>query len=200
MRRPGGPVAESLSLITMPTARGFVAAAAGGIGAAALSLWLAPDMTGACGAGLALISAAIALTDARHMIIPNELNAAALALALVNAAVTAPDAVGGALVMAGLRGITTMSAFLVLRLAHQRLRGSEGLGLGDVKLAFVAGAWLDWPLIAVAVEIAAVAAILWFLSLRAAGTTSFDRAKRLPFGTFLAPAIWFAWLIAIVLP
>ncbi len=42
---------------------------------------------------------------------------------------------------------------------YRRLRGREGIGLGDVKLAGVAGAWLDWQSIPIAVEIAALAAL-----------------------------------------
>ncbi len=49
--------------------------------------------------------------------------------------------------------------FLGLRALYARLRDREGLGLGDVKLAAVAGAWLDWPMIPVAIEIAAFAAL-----------------------------------------
>ena len=36
------------------------------------------------------------------------------------------------------------ASFFALRYGYARLRGRQGLGLGDVKLAFVAGAWLDW--------------------------------------------------------
>jgi leader peptidase (prepilin peptidase)/N-methyltransferase len=90
-------------------------------------------------------------------------------------------------------------SFQVLRAGYRRLRGREGLGLGDVKLAGVAGAWLDWTMMPVAVEIAALSALVAYLlrvwirrrPLRAAG--------RLPFGLFLAPAIWLSWLLQEIL-
>jgi leader peptidase (prepilin peptidase)/N-methyltransferase len=100
-----------------------------------------------------------------------------------------------AVAMALLRGAVLALSFLALRAAYKRLRGREGLGLGDVKLAGVAGAWLEWMTMPIAIEIAALTALtaymlrLWLRRrpLRAAG--------RLPFGLFLAPAIWLSWLL-----
>lgn len=169
-----------------------------GAGAAALSVWLVHGTVGILGAGLALLTTAIAIVDVRHLIIPNELNAGALALALVHAAAIAPDAVIESIGNAALRGTVTMLLFFGLRVAYRKLRAREGLGLGDVKLALVAGAWLDWRMIAVAVEIAAAAAIVAFIVGRATATTRFDMTTRLPLGLFLAPAIWIAWLIGAV--
>ena len=80
---------------------------------------------------------------------------AALALGLVHAAIAQPDGIGEALAIAALRGAVTAAAFFGLWALYRRLRGREGIGLGDVKLAGVAGAWLDWPSIPIAVEIAA---------------------------------------------
>ena len=136
----------------------YVAGALLGLSAAALSIWAAPGLPGFLGAGLALLMVAIAVIDARHFIIPNELNAAALALALINAAALAPGALAESLAEAVLRGAATFLLFFALRIAYRRLRGREGMGLGDVKLAFVAGVWLGWTLIPLAIEIAAGAA------------------------------------------
>lgn len=166
--------------------------------AASVSILAVPGTPGWLGGGLALLMMAIAAIDARHLIIPNELNAAALALALVHAAALAPSAILESLAMAVLRGTVTMLLFLALRIAYRRLRGREGLGLGDVKLAFVAGAWLDWMMIPVAIEIGAAGALLAFLAWRAVLKQRAGFATRLPFGLFLAPAIWLAWLIGAV--
>ena len=75
------------------------------------------------------------------------------------------------------------------------LRGVEGLGLGDVKLAAVAGVWLDWADLPAAVELAAVAALATVLYRRWRGE-DLGMQARLPFGAFLAPAIWLCWLVA----
>ena len=169
-----------------------------GCAAIAASVWAAPGGKGLVGAGLAVIMLAIAVIDARSLRIPNELNAAALALALINAVLSAP--VLGSLAEAALRGAVTMLVFLGIRVGYRRLRGREGLGLGDVKLAFVAGAWLDWLMVAVAVEIAAVIALAGYVLWPLLAKRSIDAASRLPFGLFFAPAIWVAWLIAALLP
>ena len=50
-------------------------------------------------------------------------------------------------------------AFFSLRILYRRIRGHDGIGLGDVKLAGVAGVWLDWWVLPVAIEIAALAAL-----------------------------------------
>ena len=166
--------------------------------AVAASLWAAPGGQGIVGAALALVMLAIAVIDARSLRIPNELNAVALALALINTVLSAP--VLGSLAEAALRGAVTMLVFLGIRIGYRRLRGREGLGLGDVKLAFVAGAWLDWLMIAVAVELAAVAALAGYVLWPLLAKQPLDAASRLPFGLFFAPAIWAAWLLAALLP
>ena len=169
------------------------------LAAFATSLAAAPGLAGWLGAGLALIMIAVAVIDARFFIIPNELSGAGFALALVNAAVLAPadmwSAIGLALLRAALLGLL----FYGLRALYRRVRGREGLGLGDVKLAAVAGAWLDWMSAPIAIEIAALAAIAVFAVRYYAGGRTLDVAAKFPFGLFLAPSIWLAWLIEVTL-
>jgi len=174
-----------------------VAAALGTLAIAAVlaSIKLAPGAPGLLGAALALIALAIAAIDARWFVIPNELNAAGFALGLINAAVLAPDAIWEAVGLGALRGAALALAFLGLRALYRRWRGREGLGLGDVKLAAVAGAWLDWATLPIVIEIAALAALAAFgfrlYLLRKPVTT----ALKFPFGLFLAPAIWVGWVV-----
>ena len=146
------------------------------------------------GAGLACLMVAIAAVDARRFIIPDEFSAAALALGLADAAIRHPDGIGEALAIAALRGAIMALAFFALWAAYRRLRGRDGIGLGDVKLAGVAGVWLDWPSIPIAVEIAALAALAVCLVRWLALGRAISATTRLPFGLFLAPAIWIAWL------
>jgi leader peptidase (prepilin peptidase)/N-methyltransferase len=167
-----------------------------GIVAVAASLFAAPDLRGAMGAGLALLMLAIAIVDARHCIIPDELNAAAFALAISSAAIVYSDAAPAGIAAAFLRGAVLALTFLSLRFGYRRLRGREGIGLGDVKLAAVAGAWLDWPMMPVAVELAAVAALTAYTARQLLLGRRFSATNRLPFGLFFAPAIWVTWLFA----
>ncbi|HKS61054.1 MAG TPA: A24 family peptidase [Xanthobacteraceae bacterium] len=170
----------------------LLALMAAGVG---VSLWAAPGVPGWLGAGLALIVLAIAVIDARLFIIPDELTIAGFVLALINAAVISPfdrwEAVGVAL----LRGAVLALLFFALRTGYRRLRGREGIGLGDVKLAGVAGAWLSLVVIPIAVEIAALAAIALFCARHYAAGKPIDTALKFPFGLFFAPAIWIGWLL-----
>ena len=169
------------------------------IAACVASRVAAPAPPGYLGAGLALIAIAIAVIDARWFIIPNELSTAGLVLGLVNAAMQAPEAIWEAVVIAVLRGAVLALLFLGLRSAYRRWRGRDGIGLGDVKLAGVAGVWLDWMTIPIAIEIAALTAIAAYGVRYYTGTRAFDASLKFPFGLFLAPAIWVGWLIEVTL-
>ena len=170
-----------------------------GLAAVAASLWAASGTGGLLGAGLALLMLAIAVVDYRFLIIPNELTAAALALAVINALVAETPSMVESLAAAALRGAATMLFFLGVRWLYGWLRQREGLGLGDVKLAFIAGAWLDWTMIPVAIEIAALGALMAYGAWQLFGTGTINSMSRLPFGLFFAPAIWFSWLLSAVL-
>src|SRR5262249_17179101 len=150
---------------------------------------------GVIGAGLAILMIAIAIIDARRFIIPDELTAAALTLGLLDAVIQEPDTVLHALSTAALRGAIVALAFFRLRVLYKLVRGREGIGLGDVKLAGVAGVWLDWWTIPIAIEIAALAALAVYATRLLYRGGSVRPMARLPFGPFLAPAIWLSWLL-----
>jgi leader peptidase (prepilin peptidase) / N-methyltransferase len=168
------------------------------VGAASIaaSLIVLPNALGVVGGGLAILMFAIAVIDARRFIIPNELTAAALALGFLNAAMQDSGYVLQSLTGATLRGAVMAIAFLSLRVLYRRIRGRDGIGLGDVKLAGVAGVWLDWWVLPVAIEIAALAAIAVYAVRFLYGRRPSAHLKaKLPFGLFLAPAIWVGWLL-----
>ena len=170
-----------------------------GLMAAAASIWAVPGAGGFLGAGLALLMLAIALVDFRHMLIPDRLSAAALALAIINAGIADMASIVDGIAAAALRGTLTMLVFLALRAAYRWWRQREGIGLGDVKLAFVAGAWLDGVMIPVAVEIAALAALMTYVTWHLVAKQPLNATSRLPFGLFFAPAIWLSWLLGEVI-
>lgn len=161
----------------------------------AASLILLPNAQGAIGGGLAVLMIAIAVVDARRFIIPDELTAAALVLGFLHAAIQASDLVMEALASAALRGAVLAFVFLSLRVLFRRIRGREGIGLGDVKLAGVAGVWLDWSMAPVAIEIAALAALAAYGMRLLSKGRPVRSTSRMPFGLFFAPAIWLGWLL-----
>ncbi len=165
------------------------------VAAVIVSFVSAPGSIGILGAALALLTLTIAIIDWHRFVIPNALSGAGLALALVYTAVQEPNAMLIAVAFAVLRGVILAAIFLLIRYAYTRIRGREGIGLGDVKLAGVAGAWLDWPLMPTVVEIAACAALLVYLVRHFAGGQSLHATSRLPFGLFFAPAIWICWFL-----
>jgi leader peptidase (prepilin peptidase)/N-methyltransferase len=165
------------------------------IAAVAASIAAKPDIEGCFGAGLALLMLAIARHDARHLIIPNHLTAASFVLGLASVAAAEPlfiaAAVGGAL----LRAAIAFAVFLAIKLGYRWWRGVEGIGMGDVKLAAAAGVWLDWLPLAVAVEMAVLAALAGYMLRQIIKRRPLRATGALPFGLYLAPSIWLGWLL-----
>jgi leader peptidase (prepilin peptidase)/N-methyltransferase len=180
---------------TKARALGICAVALLALIAIAASIRAAPGLAGYLGAALALLMLAIAIVDARRFIIPDQLSAAGFALGLINAAVIAPHEMWQAAGIAFARGAVLALLFYALRALYRRLRGRQGIGLGDVKLAAVAGAWLDWQTMPIAVEIAALAALGLIGIRHYASGRPLDTALKFPFGLFLAPSIWACWLL-----
>jgi leader peptidase (prepilin peptidase)/N-methyltransferase len=77
----------------------------------------------------------------------------------------------------------------LVRWGYAWRRGREGIGLGVVKLAAAIGAWLPVEAIPMCFLLATGAAFVAVLLARFRGE-SFDRATRIPFGTFLCPSLW----------
>lgn len=171
--------------------------AAGG-GAVLTSIVAAPGWSGAGGAVLAGLMLAIAVVDHRRMIIPDELNALAFIVGLVAAGIgtEGPSSIVilQALAQTLVRASLMFVLFFAFRVVFRMLRGAEGMGFGDVKLAAVAGVWLDWAFLPVAIEIATLSALAVALYARFRDH-GFDRKARLPFGAFFAPAIWICWVL-----
>jgi leader peptidase (prepilin peptidase) / N-methyltransferase len=146
---------------------------------------------------LAGLMGTIAFVDFREFRVPDILN---LPAALGGLVVVALDArwlaidVLPALGSAVLSMLVCGGIFLVLREAFFRLRGYEGLGFGDVKLAATGGVWLGWQDFPLAVLVAAIGAIILVAVATFAGRGAWSRERKIPFATFLAPAIWCCWI------
>ena len=120
---------------------------AAGFGAVASSFAVAPGWIGVCGAVLAVLMLTIAVIDRRQQIIPDPLNGLAFVGGLIAAILIAEISPAAAALDALMRAAVMFCLFYGFRTAYRRVRGVEGMGFGDVKLAAVAGAWLDWSLL-----------------------------------------------------
>jgi leader peptidase (prepilin peptidase)/N-methyltransferase len=132
---------------------------------------------------------ALGWIDVDHGVLPDSLTLPLIAVGLLVVGTLQPDDVadrvpGAALGYLFLAGVAW---------AYRRLRGREGLGLGDAKLFAAAGAWvgafaLPSVLLGAAVSALAAAAVMVLCG------RSLSRSSALPFGPFLAAATWAVWL------
>jgi len=172
------------------------AALAALLGAAAAASLFEPYQV-AASAFLACLMGAIALVDFRELRVPDVMT---LMVAAGGYGLTILDArwlgqgIFPALADAILSMLICGGVFLLLREAFFRLRGFEGLGLGDVKLAATGGIWLGWRDFPLAVLVAAIVAILLIAARAVLNRGTWSRERKIPFATFLAPAIWLCWI------
>ena len=160
-----------------------------------VSFAVAPGLDGALGGALGLIMLGVAAADSRRFIVPNALSGGAFALGVIYAAATNGDSGVEAVFMALSRAALAAGLFLLVRIAYRSFRGRDGLGLGDVKLAGAAGAWLSLPILPITIEIAALAALGAYGLRQTKRARILRAADRVPFGAFFAPAIWLGWVL-----
>jgi leader peptidase (prepilin peptidase)/N-methyltransferase len=163
---------------------------------AAISLYVLPMPQAAFAAVLAALAIFIAVVDLEYLIIPD---LASIAMFAAGMALVAVEAWPGGLLWelgdALLRSAVAGGILLALRYFYSRRSGVEGLGLGDAKLAAAGAPFLAWPVLPVALLIASVGGLL-AVGLRALAKRKLPaRGAEIPFGAFLAPAIWVAYII-----
>jgi leader peptidase (prepilin peptidase)/N-methyltransferase len=165
------------------------AALALGLAAVAVGalLGLSPPLIAAT-ALLALPLAIVTFTDLRFQRIPDPLSLPLIPAGLLVTLLLWPDDILDRLLAA----MAGAAALLAVRWAYRRWRGIEGLGLGDVKLLALAGAWTGLERLAPIVLIACLAALVVLLFNGRGG--QLQRHTRVPLGAFLAPATLVAWL------
>ena len=132
---------------------------------------------------------AVAIIDYKYYRLPDFLTLPLIPLGLVTAGVKDPMTL-----IDHITGVVAGFAFVViLRAVYRRLRGRDGIGLGDGKLLAASGAFVSWQALPSVILIASLTALALALvwTLRGASLTLVDR---LPFGTFLCLATWIVWL------
>jgi leader peptidase (prepilin peptidase)/N-methyltransferase len=124
----------------------------------------------------------LAWIDFREGIIPDWLNLAIAIVGMIRA-----GAIGGWPLVAEMiaEGALIGAVIWLLRWLYFRLRGVQGLGLGDVKLLAASTVWIGMEGVPVQLLIAALSALLAALLLHVAGSRM-TRHTALPFGPFLA--------------
>ncbi len=147
---------------------------------------------------LAFVAALVALVfiDAEHMILPDVINYPGFALALVARAVV-PNLYGVASIDDGqvpawllslggaLLGALVGGGFLwLVGWLWERFRGVEAMGLGDVKMMFMVGAYLGWPLTLLTIFVGVLGGSVAGVAMMARRGER-DMQMLLPFGIFL---------------
>ena len=119
--------------------------------------------------------------DLEHQILPNEITLPGIVIGFLFSLAFPP---GWRSSLLGLL-VGGLFPFLVAE-AYLRMRGREGMGMGDFKMLAMVGAFLGWPLVWVTLILACILGVVigggaLLISRRSMGT-------RIPFGTFIAVA------------
>jgi leader peptidase (prepilin peptidase)/N-methyltransferase len=133
---------------------------------------------------LAFASALVVLffTDLDCRILPNEITVGGTVAGLIASALVFPPGFQSALI-----GVLVGGGVLwATGEAYERLRGVEGMGMGDVKMLAMIGAVLGWPLMLLTLVASSIVGGLIGAILLAFKADA--RTTALPFGSFLAPA------------
>jgi len=131
---------------------------------------------------LVLLLLPLAFIDLEHHLLPDALTLPGIAAGLAFSAVGALAPLPAALVGAVVGGAIPYLVIVVYRL----VRGVEGMGLGDVKLLAMAGAFLGWQGALLTLGLGSCLGAMVGVALIATGKGGRD--TELPFGVFLALA------------
>ena len=133
--------------------------------------------------GCALI--VLFVTDLQHKILPNVITLPGIVIGFVCSIFLPPGWVSSLIGMLVGGGV-----LFAIAEVYYRVRGQEGLGMGDVKLLGMIGAFLGWKLVLLTLVFASFTGSLAGGMLIASGRGGMKYA--LPFGTFLAVGALFA--------
>jgi leader peptidase (prepilin peptidase)/N-methyltransferase len=171
---------------------------AAGLGVLVFSLAVLPLRLALVSCALGWAMLAIAVVDARRFIIPDMLSLPAIPAGLLASGRLLDPAAAEVADIDHVIGMIAGGASLwLVRALYYRVRGQEGLGLGDVKLAAAGGAWIGWQHLADMILIAAVAALALAVLAAAGRRQELSGASKIPFGSFLAPSIWLVWVLLV---
>lgn len=168
--RCGAPISWRYPIIELTTAALFVACA-----------WrFGLTMEAAVGAIFCILMLVLAMIDADHFLLPDKITLSGIVLGLALQpwlpSTTFLEAVAGTLIGAG-------GLILTINFWYW-LREEEGMGMGDVNMLAMVGAFLGWEGVAITLFSSALAGAVTGLALVLTG--KLNLRSKLPFGTFLA--------------
>lgn len=159
-----------------------------------LALAAIPGIGGSAWALFGWLLLTLAILDWRHFWLPDALTFPLIALGLTTGiwanGVPMADRLIGA--------VAGYGVLLLVALGYKRLRGREGLGLGDAKLLAALGAWLGWQALPFILLIASTLGLVGALAAMLLGR-GVSATTRVPLGTLLAAAALPGWIIAALL-
>jgi leader peptidase (prepilin peptidase) / N-methyltransferase len=165
----------------------FIELAAIGVVAWAVTVFTDWVLWVSCVLGWTLL--ALAIIDYKYYLLPDFLTLPLIPLGLVAAWVNEPMAL-----LDHITGVVAGFGFVViLRVLYRRLRGRDGMGLGDAKLLAASGAFVSWQSLPSVILIASLTALVLVLARTFRGP-NLTLVDRVPFGTFLCLATWIVWL------
>lgn len=162
------------------------------LGALLIALWAASVSDGValwagCVLGWTLLT--LAAIDFRDGILPDLLTLPLIAAGLVATYFLAP----WQMLDAAIGAVAGFAVFALTRWLYRRLRGREGLGLGDAKLLAASGAWVSWSGLPSVVLIGAAVGLVLALVLYQRGE-QLTLQQRIAFGPALCLGTWLVWL------
>lgn len=160
-----------------------------------LSLYLVDGLTLRLLADIVFVSLIVPLVfiDLRHKLLPNAITYPGFVIMiLLRLALGWPDW-GAALASAALGAAVGGGSLWLVREAYFRLRRIEGMGLGDVKMMLMVGAYLGWQRTLLTIFVASLLGSL--IGIMLIWLRGGNMKMEIPFGVFLGPAAIIALVV-----
>jgi leader peptidase (prepilin peptidase)/N-methyltransferase len=167
------------------------------LAALGIAVWAAFTMQGALlwiSVALGWTLLALAAMDLRALVLSDYLTLPLIATGLAVIAWLDIERVPNHLAAAALGGLLIVA----VAWAYRRLRGRDGLGMGDAKLMAAAGAWIGLEGLG-AVMLYGVAVTLILVLVKSASGDKVAAETAVPLGAGLAAGLWLVWLYGPIL-
>lgn len=143
------------------------------------------------GAVLFIALLVLSVIDAKTYLLPNFLTLPLIPIGIVQGWILSQDWQSNAI-----GAVAGYSIFIMIEQGFKRIRGKDGLGRGDAKLLAAGGAWCGWLALPHIILVGSCTGLLFALYIRIKHAKDEDGTvnEYVPFGPFLALAIFSIWL------